>query len=55
MFGRSGSQRAERYRYWGLKQRSNEQARADYIKEVNPILVEMGLKAPDPLKGRHYL
>ena len=55
MFGRSGSQRAERYRYWGLKRRTNEQARADYIKEVNPILLEMGLGIPDPLLGRRYL
>jgi 1,2-phenylacetyl-CoA epoxidase catalytic subunit len=55
MFGRSGSKRAERYRYWGLKRRSNEQARADYMKEVNPILKNMGLKVPDSLKGRRYV
>jgi ring-1,2-phenylacetyl-CoA epoxidase subunit PaaA len=55
MFGRSGSQRAERYRYWGLKRRTNEQARKDYIDEVNPILLSMGLKIPDPLIGRHYI
>jgi ring-1,2-phenylacetyl-CoA epoxidase subunit PaaA len=55
MFGHSGSKRAERYRYWGLKRRSNEQAREDYIKEVDPILAKMGLKIPDPLKDRHYV
>jgi ring-1,2-phenylacetyl-CoA epoxidase subunit PaaA len=55
MFGRSGSTRAERYRYWGLKRRSNEQARNDYMKEVSPILVNMGLKVPDPFKGRRYM
>jgi ring-1,2-phenylacetyl-CoA epoxidase subunit PaaA len=55
MFGRTGSKRSERYRHWGLKRRSNEQARQDYINEVNPILVSMGLKIPDPLKGRRYL
>jgi ring-1,2-phenylacetyl-CoA epoxidase subunit PaaA len=55
MFGRSGSERAERYRYWGLKRRSNEQAREDYMKEVNRILINMGLKVPDPLKGRRYI
>jgi 1,2-phenylacetyl-CoA epoxidase catalytic subunit len=38
-----------------LKRRSNEQARQDYINEVNPILEKMGLKVPDPLKGRRYL
>lgn len=55
MFGRSGSKRAERYRYWGLKRRTNEQAREDYINEVNPILLSLGLKIPDPLKGRRYI
>ena len=55
MFGRSGSKRCERYREWGLKRRTNEQAREDYMKEVNPILEKMGFKVPDPLKGRHYI
>lgn len=54
MFGRSGSKRSERYRYWGLKQRTNEQARQDYINEVRPILTQMGLTVPDPDKGRRY-
>ena len=48
MFGRSGSTRAERYRYWGLKRRSNEQAREDYIKEVNPILAKHGAQNSRP-------
>jgi len=55
MFGRSNSERAERYHYWGLKRRSNEEARQDYMEEVNPILLEIGLKVPDPLAGRRYL
>jgi 1,2-phenylacetyl-CoA epoxidase catalytic subunit len=55
MFGHSGSKRSERYRYWGLKRRSNEQARKDYINEVDPILMKMGLRVPDPLKGRRYM
>src|SRR5215470_13211292 len=55
MFGRSGSKRSERYRYWGLKRRSNEQARQDYMNEVGPILTQMGLKIPDPNQGRRYL
>lgn len=55
MFGRSDSKRVERYRYWGLKRRSNAQAREEYIKEVNPLIEQMGLKVPDPLKGRKYL
>ena len=55
MFGRSASKRSERYRHWGLKRRSNEQARQDYINEVVPILQQIGLTAPDPLKGRRYM
>lgn len=55
MFGRSQSKRSERYVYWGLKRRTNVQAREEYIKEVNPLISQMGLAAPDPLKGRIYL
>jgi ring-1,2-phenylacetyl-CoA epoxidase subunit PaaA len=55
MFGSSESKRAERYHYWGLKRRSNAEARAQYIAEVNPIIESMGLQVPDPLKGRKYL
>jgi len=55
MFGHSGSKRSERYRYWGLKRRSNEQARQDYINEVDPILGKMKLKVPDQTKGRRYM
>ena len=55
MFGRPGSKRSERYRYWGLKRRSNEQARQDYMKEVDPILRRIGLTVPDPTKGRQYM
>ena len=55
MFGKAESYRAERYRYWGLKQRTNEEARQQYIAEVNPIIAQMGLEIPDPLEGRKYL
>ena len=55
MFGRSESQRAERYRHWGLKRRSNAEARQQYIAEVNPLIESMGLEVPDPLAGRKYL
>lgn len=55
MFGRSESRRAERYRFWGLKRRTNAEARAQYIAEVNPLLESMGLQVPDPLAGRKYL
>ncbi len=55
MFGRSESRRSERYRYWGLKRRSNAEARAQYIAEVNPLIEDMGLTVPDPNQGRLYL
>jgi ring-1,2-phenylacetyl-CoA epoxidase subunit PaaA len=55
MFGSSESKRSERFCHWGIKRRANAQAREAYIKEVNPLIEEMGLKVPDPLKGRHYL
>jgi ring-1,2-phenylacetyl-CoA epoxidase subunit PaaA len=55
MFGRTGSRRAERYIAWGLKHRLNEEARADYVREVNPLLEGMGLVVPDELFGRRYL
>ena len=51
MFGRSNSKKSERYRHWGLKRRTNQQAREDYINEVGPILTQMGLQVPDPTKG----
>lgn len=55
MFGRSDSTRDERYIYWGLKRRSNAQAREEFISEVNPIIEKIGLRVPDPLEGRKYL
>jgi len=47
MFGRAESKRSERYRFWGLKRRSNEQARKEYIAEVNPLIVKLELQVPD--------
>jgi ring-1,2-phenylacetyl-CoA epoxidase subunit PaaA len=55
MFGKSESYRADRYRFWGLKRRSNAEARQQYIAEVNPLIEQMGLQVPDPLRGRKYL
>jgi ring-1,2-phenylacetyl-CoA epoxidase subunit PaaA len=55
MFGRSASGRAERYQFWGLKRRSNAEAREQYMREVNPLIEGMGLQLPDPLAGRKYL
>jgi len=55
MFGRSDSTRDQRYVFWGLKRRTNAQARQEFMQEVNPLIEKMGLKIPDPLEGRKYL
>jgi len=55
MFGRSSSRRSERYIYWGIKRRTNTQAREQYLGEVNPLIKALGLEIPDPNTGRLYL
>jgi 1,2-phenylacetyl-CoA epoxidase catalytic subunit len=40
---------------WGLKLRTNAEAREQYIAEVNPLIESMGLTLPDPVAGRKYL
>lgn len=55
MFGRSDSERSNRFCHWGLKRRSNSQARWEFIKEVGPIIQGMGLTVPDPIKDRKFL
>ena len=54
MFGRDESRRSERYRYWGLKRRTNRQQREEYTAEVNALITDMGLDIPDPSEGRLY-
>ncbi len=55
MFGLSGSSRTERYIEWGLKRRTNEEARQQYVAEMEPKIVALGLRVPDRLEGRQYL
>ena len=55
MFGRSDSTRDQRYIYWGLKRRTNAQARQEFIQEVDPLIEKLGLVVPDPARGRQYL
>ena len=55
MFGRDESKRSERYRYWGLKRRTNRQQREEYTAEVNALITDMGLAIPDPNEGRLYI
>ncbi|HLC40713.1 MAG TPA: Phenylacetic acid catabolic protein [Methylomirabilota bacterium] len=54
MFGNSNSRRSERYCAWGIKRRTNAQARAEYTREVNRLIEAMGLEVPDPTKGRLF-
>lgn len=54
MFGRNESRRSERYRYWGLKRRTNAEQRQQYTDEVNALIEDMGLEVPDPSEGRLY-
>jgi 1,2-phenylacetyl-CoA epoxidase catalytic subunit len=54
MFGKSVSPRSERFIYYRIKRRPNAQAREDYIKEVNPLIADMGLRVPDPNVGRKF-
>ena len=55
MFGRSDAERSNLFCHWGLKRRSNSQARWEFIKEVGPIIQDMGLTVPDPIKDRKFL
>src|SRR6266576_3715389 len=55
MFGRTDSERSNRFCHWGLKRRSNSQDRWEFIKEVDPIITSMGLTVPDPVNGRKFL
>lgn len=55
MFGRSDSERSNRYCHWGLKRRSNTLARREFQQEVEPLIQQMGLVVPDPVAGRQYL
>ena len=54
MFGNSKSYRSERYMYWGLKRRTNAEARALYKEEIDGLLKKMDLEIPDPNLGRIY-
>ena len=55
MFGSAASRRSERYLAWGLKRRSNAQARDEYMREVKPLIEAMGLRVPDPSAGREFV
>src|SRR5262249_23098944 len=47
MFGNARSKRDHKYIRWGLKRRTNEQARQQYTEEVCEVLAGLGLAVPD--------
>ena len=55
MFGVTGSKRSEQYREWGIKKRTNAEARTQYRAEALKIINRFGLTEPDPLKNRRYV
>jgi ring-1,2-phenylacetyl-CoA epoxidase subunit PaaA len=55
MFGKSDSWRDDRYLEWGLKRRTNSEARKQYIAEVDPLITKLGLTVPDPQVGRKFV
>jgi len=55
MFGRSESKRDKRYIEWGLKKTTNAELRRSYLREVNPLLLGLGLEPPPETYNRKFL
>ncbi len=55
MFGRSTSKNSEIYVKWGIKRKSNEELRQQYIAETVPLIEQLGLEVPDHLAKRRFL
>jgi len=55
MFGVTGSKRSEQFVEWGIKKRTNEEGRKQFMEEAQAIIDQLGLKEPDPLKDRRFL
>jgi ring-1,2-phenylacetyl-CoA epoxidase subunit PaaA len=47
MFGNAQSKRDHKYIRWGLKRRTNEEARLEYAAEADAVLAALGLEVPD--------
>jgi ring-1,2-phenylacetyl-CoA epoxidase subunit PaaA len=54
MFGRSESARSALAVKWGIRRRTNEQARQHFIDRVTPLLRELGLEPPDNVARRKF-
>ena len=46
-FGRTKSKNNEIYRKWGLKERTNQEIREDYIKRAAGVVSKLGLTLPE--------
>lgn len=55
MFGRSNSKNSDTYVRWGIKGKTNEELRQQYIADTVPLIEKLGLVAPDNLANRRYL
>ena len=55
MFGKSDSKNSEVYVKWGIKAKSNEELRQQYIDDTVPVLEGLELDVPDHLANRRFL
>lgn len=55
MFGRSDSNFSDKYVKWGLRQKSNEELRQQYIADTRPMLEELRIRVPDDRANRRFL
>lgn len=55
LFGKADSPRSKLYLKWGLRQKSNEQARQEFATRVRPKLEALGLDVPDDGTNRKFV
>ena len=55
MFGVTGSKRSDDFVRWGIKKRTNEEGRKQYMAEARQLIQQFGLQEPDPMKGRRFV
>jgi ring-1,2-phenylacetyl-CoA epoxidase subunit PaaA len=55
LFGPSNSRKSPILVKYGLRKKTNEQARQDYIKRMVPRLEELGYTIPDEKEGRKFI
>ena len=55
MFGRSDSKNSAKYVKWGIKAKTNEELRQQYIADTVPLLVELELDIPEHTANRKFL